>query len=114
MWDLSMVLPSEAVYLEFFEIVKKAVPYRKLTIIDGIEQAGQDPTRWQALAWLGERLYPEDFGKRTTVKIETWQSEVIGLIKDGTISFKQLVNEVGEHESRKLFERAGARIPETV
>lgn len=109
-WDENDINPHLVNYVLFNNAVKKAIPMRKLALINKIRLADE----WQSKAWLLERLHPEEFGKRTVVKIETWQTELIELVKDNVISYEQLTDELGEHDARELFKRAGKRIPETV
>lgn len=55
-------------YSEFSEAVKKAGDVFKAWNIAIIMKAAQDST-WQAAAWLLERKYPEEFGRRDRVAI---------------------------------------------
>lgn len=109
-WEESDILATEAIYMLFFHAIKKAIPIRKLTLIKKIRLADQ----WQSSAWLLERLHPDEFGKKTTIEMHTWQSEAIDLIRQNMITFEAVKNELGRTEAIRLFERAGAEIPEAV
>jgi len=55
---------------DFLELVEKAERFAQADMLKGIRRAGRD--QWQALAWLLERRWPEQFAKRekTDVVIE--------------------------------------------
>jgi hypothetical protein len=109
-WNEDDLDPNSQIFLLFLNAIKKSIPARKLMLIDDIKKSDQ----WQSKAWLLERLHPDEFGKKTTLKIETWQTEVLRLIEDNIITFNQLVNDIGEYDARQLFESAGKRIPEEI
>lgn len=64
------VTPYDDDYLWFLEEWEKAELSRKQELLDRIAEAGKDPKRWQANAWLAERLYPDEFSLRRNVKVE--------------------------------------------
>ena len=55
-------------YFDFFDAVKKAQEEGKKTLIQGIQEHGKK--NWQALAWLLERMYYDEFGKKQQVEME--------------------------------------------
>lgn len=52
-------------FFEFFESVKRAQEDGKTRLISKIEMHGE--RNWQALAWLLERMYPDEFGRTQRV-----------------------------------------------
>jgi hypothetical protein len=56
-------------YADFAESLKKAVPQRKLTLLNNIRKANA----WQSDAWLLERLHYDEFGKRERIDIHDWR-----------------------------------------
>lgn len=59
---------QKGVYFEFFEAIKKAQEEGKSNLVTSIKEHGKK--NWQALAWLLERMYPKEFGRRENVKME--------------------------------------------
>lgn len=55
-------------FYDFYDAVKKAQEEGKSNLVKGIEKHGKK--NWQALAWLLERMYPSEFGRRENVKME--------------------------------------------
>ena len=61
---------KETKYSNFFEMVKGAACRFKAANIAIIQKAAISGKQWQAAAWLLERKFPEEFGKRDYVNIE--------------------------------------------
>ncbi len=103
---------EELPFLELFDTINRAIPLRKALLVELIRKAGQDPRNWTALAWLLERLHPDEFGRKTRIEISKvpWREEVIDLIKSG-IKYETVAAKVGDGEARELFERAGVEVP---
>lgn len=59
--------PYDSDYLWFLREWEKAELKRKEELLKRIEDAGED--KWQANAWLLERLHPEEFSLRRTVEV---------------------------------------------
>ena len=59
-------------YVEFVRALDEALASFKLALTTGIFAAAQgrdgQPGQWQAYAWLGERRFPDEFGRRTRVE----------------------------------------------
>lgn len=55
-------------FFEFFESIKKAREEGKNNLVKGIQKHGQN--NWQALAWLLERMHPQEFGRQQRVEME--------------------------------------------
>ncbi len=98
------VLPAELNYYDFYNALTKAIPHRKETLLMRIAAHGE--RSWQPLAWILERTYPEEYGKRTKVEISDWRSDVIELIKQG-VDFDVIAEGIGEEDARRLFAKAG-------
>ncbi len=110
--DREFITPEELPFLELFEMVNKATPFRKAALLDRIQLAAKDPRNWTAAAWLLERLHPDEFGRKTRLEITRvpWREEVIGLIKQG-VTYETVAAKVGDAEAREIFERAGVESP---
>jgi transposase len=61
--------PFDQEYLWFLEQYEKAQLERKKTLLSRIEDAGSDAGKWQANAWLLERLYPDEFSMKRSVSL---------------------------------------------
>jgi hypothetical protein len=53
-------METEAIYLKFFVVLKKAVAQQLSRAIAGIQKAGEE--NWTAYAWIAERRFPELWG----------------------------------------------------
>lgn len=103
------VMESKLPYFDFFNVINKAQPLRKMALMEQIAQAGK--RSWQALAWLLERQYPEEFARKNKPEEDNWRPEVISLIKQG-VEFDVIAESIGEEETRALFISAGEEVPE--
>lgn len=56
--------------LKFLEILKKGRAKAIQVNVQNIQKAGKDPAHWQASAWYLERVEPEMFGRKQTIKHE--------------------------------------------
>jgi hypothetical protein len=110
-WDETDVLQDELPFFRFAYAVKRAVPYRKLELLQRIKKAGEDSRNWTANAWLLERIHTNEFGRHTRVEMVDWRADVVKLIIERKIEFEELQNELGYDESEKLFIRAGVPVP---
>ena len=68
LWKAEGEKSESGKYFEFLEAVKKAADLFKAWNIGVIMKAAQENT-WQAAAWLLERKYPEEFGRRDRFSI---------------------------------------------
>jgi transposase len=60
-------------YLNFFEAVKKARAESKIRCVISIDKAANKLDDWRAAAWLLERRFPEEYGRRDQVKVHEAQ-----------------------------------------
>ncbi len=60
------VTPEEDAHARFVAEVDEALSEFKINAAGGILQAGRD--QWQALAWLLERRFPDEYGRRQRVE----------------------------------------------
>ena len=97
----------EQLCLQFFHGVQKAVPQQKQNLIQKIMKAAD--RNWQAAAWMLERKYPDEFGRRARVDFYNWRVDVVELIKQG-LQFDELAREIGDADATELFESAGMGI----
>jgi hypothetical protein len=65
----TQVTPYDEDYLWFLLQYELAEHSRKKDLLGRIEDAGKDPRKWQANAWLLERLHPEEFSLRSTLQV---------------------------------------------
>ena len=65
----TQLTPYDEDYLWFLLQYEKAEYARKKQLVGRIDTAGQDPKKWQANAWLLERLHPDEFSLRSTVQV---------------------------------------------
>jgi len=63
------ITPYDEDYLWFLVQYEQAELARKRELLGRIGVAGKDPKKWQANAWLLERLHPEEFSLRSTVQV---------------------------------------------
>lgn len=103
-------------FFEFFESVKRAQEDGKTRLISKIEMHGE--RNWQALAWLLERMYPDEFGRtqrvdmradvksenKTTVKEEATDFDVKSLSPELRAELTKLISKIRE-ERRKAQPR---------
>lgn len=68
--------PTERPFVEFADIIKRAIPRRKLTLLTKI----RSDESWQSAAWLLERIHSDEFSRN--LKVQTNQP-VIALNWDG-------------------------------
>ena len=68
-WKQKGEKDTEGPYLEFFNDIKRAEDCSKQTLLSRIKDAGKDPRYWQANAWILERRFPKEFGKRERVDL---------------------------------------------
>lgn len=66
---------EDLIYLEFVEAIKKARAEHKQNLLSKIQRHGNK--QWQALAWVLERKYKDEFGKVDTVKIDTTKNKAV-------------------------------------
>ncbi len=65
----AQLTPYDQEYLWFLEQYETAQLERKRTLLARIEAAGSDAGKWQANAWLLERLYPDEFSMKRSVSL---------------------------------------------
>lgn len=66
-WQERAVKEKQRKYVQFLEAIEKAKSESKIRSLVRIDKAALED--WRADAWLLERRYPEEFGKRDQVKI---------------------------------------------
>lgn len=77
-------------FFDFFEAIKKAQEEGKNTLVKAIKKAGSK--NWQANAWLLERMYPDEFGRRQAVDMKA------------DVKSKQQVEHKGQIKKVSVFE----------
>jgi len=66
---------EDEIYVQFLQELKKAEAENITKNIQNIQDAGNRPQTWMASAWLLERKYPADFGRR--IELEVGPSKVL-------------------------------------
>jgi len=111
--EMAEVLENEKVYLDLFLKSERARPLRKLLLLEQIRNAGLK--QWQANAWLLERQYPGEFGRKTRIEVDDYRSKIVELIRDGTLGDREgqemIEGEFNEEDVEGLFKRAGVALP---
>lgn len=88
-----MLTPNDQEYLWFIEAYDEAQLERKRELLSRIEEAGSDAGKWQANAWLLERLYPEEFSlKRSVSLVSNSDDKQVFTLNMGGSDLKQLKN----------------------
>jgi len=101
---------GEEQYVYFYEIYSRAVALKKLKLLKNIESKGS--ADWRSDIWQLERMFPDEFGRKTKVEIIDWRTEAIQLIKDGIFSYQDILRNVNNdaEEAQGLFKSAGVPI----
>lgn len=73
--------PNSEKQREFGESLKKAEPEYKAALRSKIMNAANDGS-WQAAAWLLERLYPDEYGRKDRVQAEAKVEQVPVIVDD--------------------------------
>jgi len=61
---------GDSIYFDFFELLKRAEAENIARNVKNIQDAGDNDKRnWMASAWLMERKYPAEYGKRIELDI---------------------------------------------
>ena len=61
--------PSDKIYVDFLEELKKARAQNVADRVSKIQEAGNKEQNWTANAWLLERMEPGDYGKREVLEL---------------------------------------------
>lgn len=124
-------------YTQFSQSVDRAVPLRKQVLVGRIQRAAQGGAEytetktvykadggtetttvskhfhpeWTASAWLLERLHPDEFGRRQRVDVYDWRTEVIEMLRAGTITPEEVHEQLGHEYAAEILKSAGVSIP---
>ncbi len=99
-------------FFHYFHSIKKAEEEGKNFLVRGIKEHGKK--NWQAMAWLLERKYPHEFGRRENVKMEhsgSVKQEHKGKVKVENVfqridRLKSFVDEGNEDEDRNIPDKS--------
>lgn len=64
---------------KFYKTIKKAEAEAEIRLIADLQKIAQVDLKWQALAWMLERKYPERWGRKDKISAEVSHS---GLVKE--------------------------------
>jgi hypothetical protein len=84
------------IYVRFVTEIRKARAGVQARWLEKIEIASQDPKTWTAAAWLLERSFPQEFGRRSQVDV-TVREDVVAEIE-------RLSEELGVFDPTKELE----------
>lgn len=73
--------PTSEKQRQFSQALKKAEPEFKAALRSKILDASQHGS-WQAAAWMLERLYPDEYGRKDRVQAETKAEQVPVIVDD--------------------------------
>ena len=69
---------------------KSAVRFAEAVLLERVKQLAMDKMDWRAFAWILEKRFPDDYGKRQELKVESTQSS------DGTAEVLAMLEQVKE------------------
>jgi len=69
---------------------KSAVRFAEAVLLERVKQLAMDKMDWRAFAWILEKRFPDDYGKRQELKVESSQSS------DGTAEVLAMLEQVKE------------------
>ena len=67
---------------------KSAVRFAEAVLLARVKQLAMDKMDWRAFAWILEKRFPDDYGKRQELKVESTQSS------DGTAEVLAMLEQV--------------------
>ena len=73
---------------KFAEEADQASRFAEAVCLERIKQAAMDKMDWRAFAWILEKRFPDDYGKRQELKVESTQSS------DGTAEVLAMLEQV--------------------
>ena len=79
---------EDIVYWQFFQDMKKAEAENIAANLANIQEASKRNNQWPASAWLLERKYPADFGKREVLQIQ--ESKVLIALRERMASLRDV------------------------
>jgi len=74
----------------FLKQCEEAVRFAEAVLLERVKQLGMDKMDWRAFAWVLEKRFPDDYGKRQELKVESTQSS------DGTAEVLAMLEQVKE------------------
>ena len=72
----------------FLKQCEEAVRFAEAVMLERVKQLGMDKMDWRAFAWILEKRFPDDYGKRQELKVESTQSS------DGTAEVLAMLEQV--------------------
>lgn len=73
---------------QFWEAVKKAEAEAEIRLVTDLQKIASEDQKWQAIAWMLERKYPDKWGRKDRLQAEIQHSGKDG----GPIKVEQKVN----------------------
>ena len=72
----------------FLKQCEEAVRFAEAVLLERVKQLAMDKMDWRAFAWILEKRFPDDYGKRQELKVESSQSS------DGTAEVLAMLEQV--------------------
>ena len=69
---------------------EEAVRFAEAVLLERVKQLAMDKMDWRAFAWILEKRFPDDYGKRQELKVESTTSS------DGTAEVLAMLEQVKE------------------
>jgi hypothetical protein len=74
----------------FLKQCEEAVRFAEAVLLERVKQLAMDKMDWRAFAWILEKRFPDDYGKRQELKVESTTSS------DGTAEVLAMLEQVKE------------------
>lgn len=102
---------------EFFESIKKAEAEAEIRLITDMQKIAEADQKWQALAWMLERKYPERWGRKDKIQADVSHTGQVKESHEYNVSIEQKVEHVetkyGNAINRIVNERIRNRVQES-
>ncbi|MFP5116088.1 hypothetical protein ACSU64_27655 [Bacillaceae bacterium C204] len=101
---------------EFRDVVKKAEAEAEIRLITDLQKIAETDQKWQALAWMLERKYPDRWGRKDKVSADVQHSGEVVDRHEHNVSIEQKVEHVeskyGSAIERIISNRLQSRVSE--
>ncbi|MBT2601816.1 hypothetical protein J7E55_01915 [Bacillus sp. ISL-53] len=78
---------------EFYKTIKKANAEEEIRLIADLQKIAQVDLKWQALAWILERKYPERWGRKDKISAEVSHTGQVKESNEYNITVEQKVEQ---------------------
>ena len=91
----------------FLKQCEEAVRFAEAVLLERVKQLAMDKMDWRAFAWILEKRFPDDYGKRQELKVESTTSS------DGTAEVLAMLEQVKEMKEMKHSTSSGEEAEES-